>query len=287
MIGKAEATSSAGQDQERGEHRVRDVERGGDGHRRSEPREHHAGRPAEHRRERARRALERDEAGRASGRSAGGGAGGPRALRPRRAPRRSRRARTRATAASRRSRTRRRAARRASASVPPPARHRRRPPSRCRPGASIAFEKSAIFTASPSLAGANELTIAPTPRLAAARLGQMRPPAALERGPPGADGAGERRHESDRRDQEPVPLGAAQRLESRGDVRAEQLRRRGHAQNEGEGRRGDEEFPARDDHDWGLRCMDPEASRRVSGETVKIRRGMPTHVASSAVSGHS
>src|SRR5471032_450685 len=47
-----------------------------------------------------------------------------------------------------------------------------------RPGASIERAHSATFTASPSFAGANELTSAPTPMLAAARHEPMRPPAA-------------------------------------------------------------------------------------------------------------
>ena len=55
--------------------------------------------------------------------------------------------------------------------------HRRRRSSRVGRATSIAREQSAIFTASPSFAGANALTSEPTPRRAAACRGQMRAPA--------------------------------------------------------------------------------------------------------------
>ena len=61
----------------------------------------------------------------------------------------------------------------ASAAYTPPAVH-------MRPGPSIARAHSATFTASPSFAGANELTRDPTPSRAPACSGQMRPPAAAK-----------------------------------------------------------------------------------------------------------
>ena len=88
-----------------------------------------------------------------------------------------RRARRPARAASRRSSRRRRRARRASSDARAAERgvDAAGRPEPARP--SIAREQSAILTASPSFAGANELTSEPMPSRAAACRGQIRPPA--------------------------------------------------------------------------------------------------------------
>ena len=177
-----------------------------------------------------------------------------------------------------RSRTRRRAARRASASGPRRAPRRPRRRSRCARVRRSPFEKSAIFTASPSLAGANELTIAPTPRLAAARLGQIAAAGGAERGTPGADGAA--RTQPRTRPPRPEASAARRRATTRRPRRRARRAAAATRQRPGAGRgppRRREASVREMIIEWAFVRMDPEASRRVSAETVKIRIGMLHH----------
>ena len=252
---------------------MRDPERRRHRDRRAEPRRGHAERPAEHR-ARARAANAR--ASRSLRRIAPDASpAAARRRRPRaRAAPRTRTARAPATMAARRSPQRpppatqeRRQRAALSAAYTPPAVH-------SRPGASIAREQSATFTASPSRAGAKVLTSEPIPSRAAAWRGQIRPPAAPKGGRPGADGARERRREAERREAEPPRVGAAQGGDGRGEMtpgRAREQRDDGDREDRG---RTEKKLGAGRLHARAFATVVLPTSHREGCENVKIQRGM-------------